>query len=292
MIRAFGALDEAFTSLTLAVPVQTQSRNRYSSPQGYISTQHCFSGDVFLGVVTIVNVALVHCFEKAFILKQSKASVVWTSNDLRFCNNAICINYVQHVFFFCTWNRVTSSHLSERILLGEPRRPGSGQQSHSWGDSWSLLLQSWTSALHSVSQTRRRSICMVQIWHLLDCFLCLYQWDTLSTQEAKKGWFLTCCGSSKAKPRSLPGRKKKQWSNKRKKGERHMSNFAINHQLHMYYITTTIGIIKLSSVKYWDSTIFREGNLALVQIQVASNGVMHGKLLQRGQTTKRITFTL
>ena len=141
-------------------------------------------------------------------------------------------------------------------------------------------------------QTRRRSICMVQIWHLLDCFLRLYQWDTLSTQEAKKGWFLTCCGSSKAKPRSLPGRKKKQWSNKRKKGERYMSNFAINHQLHMYYITTTIGIIKLSSVKYWDSTIFREGNLALVQIQVASNGVMHGKLLQRGQTTKRITFTL
>lgn len=59
-------------------------------------------------------------------------------------------------------------------------------------------------------------------------------------------------------------REKNKRSNKKKKGQSNMSNFAIYHQLHMHHITTTIGNINLSLLKYWDSTIFREGNLALV----------------------------
>lgn len=43
----------------------------------------------------------------------------------------------------------------------------------------------------------------------------------------------------------------------------------------MFYIFMMVRIITS------ETTIFGKGNLALVKIQVASNSVMHGKLLQR-----------
>lgn len=39
---------------------------------------------------------------------------------------------------------------------------------------------------------------------------------------------------------------------------------------------------KPSDIRAADGTILREGHLALLQVQVASNGVVHGKLLQTG----------
>lgn len=82
---------------------------------------------------------------------------------------------------------------------------------------------------------------------------------TFSTQEAKKGWFFKCWGISNAKPRSLPW-----WSRTGKEYQEYQKG------------KITVALKQNQTRKV---TIFWEGDLGFLKVQVTTNGVMHRKFL-------------